>query len=356
ESSILPARFGPGCEPALEKLVAEEGWLWFGTGHESIAFANAWNYELFAPRGTRASTLLAGERGSADFWRLREKSGLKTRDCAIALWDEVWEGRISSDTMLSLRQGLGNRFGRDLEDAGEEEGAAGLRPGARKIPLALRQRWRRGAPVPGNWSALDIGGEEPDPLDEEELDRERIRQLLRRYGIILRPLLERELGSLAWAGLFPCLRRMELSGELLFGHFFEGVAAPQFMGNEAFMLFQSLGDRHVGPIWLSAFDPASPAGFAFDARPAFMAARSASSSLCLRDGQVIALARRSGKAITFIPGLSDADSRESLGLWAHGIRKGRVETIDGGAAGASPFAEVLLDAGFDSDRGTLTKW
>jgi ATP-dependent helicase Lhr and Lhr-like helicase len=89
--------------------------------------------------------------------------------------------------------------------------------------------------------------------------RLRVRVLARRYGVLSRALLERELPSCRWQALFPALRRLELAGELVAGRFFEELEGLQFLSQEALARFSS-GEAACG-IWsLSAQDPASPAG------------------------------------------------------------------------------------------------
>ncbi|MGA2108393.1 MAG: hypothetical protein ABSH25_12215, partial [Syntrophorhabdales bacterium] len=89
-------------------------------------------------------------------------------------------------------------------------------------------RWGAAQPHPGNWHILDLGSPEKDPIDEAELIKDRARQLFRRYGVLFRELLANELPLLQWPAIFRALRLMELSGECLSGHFFEGIPGIQF--------------------------------------------------------------------------------------------------------------------------------
>jgi len=93
----------------------------------------------------------------------------------------------------------------------------------------------------------------------EELSKDRIRQLFRRYGILFRELLANELPLLQWRLLFRSLRLMELSGEVLSGHFFEGIPGLQFISPEAFRMLQEPLPQDAR-FWLSAVDPASLCG------------------------------------------------------------------------------------------------
>ncbi|HOX48989.1 MAG TPA: hypothetical protein PLG14_07350, partial [Spirochaetales bacterium] len=223
-----------------------------------------------------------------------------------------------------------------------------------------------GAPVAGRWFALDLGPDEGDALDEEELERARVRVLARRYGLLAKPLLERELPLLGWGALFPAMRRMELAGELLYGRFFEGLDGPQFMSPEAFELWKGLGTLAAGdegPLWLSALDPASPAGFPFQERPGLLPPRALSARLCLSGGEVVASSLRSGKELRIGPEPGDPAAAaivSGIAPRSAGPRaaRGRVvlETVNGQAAARSPYAALLAAAGFEADRGKMTLW
>jgi len=357
--SILPARLGPGWLASVDALVDTGGWLWFGTGKESVALSDAWSYELFANK-VQASTIIPADSVPADFWALREKTNLSSRDFALTLWKEAWEGKIASDSFSSLIRAMGNGFGRKLVD-GRTEGlpspGAGSRRAGSGMPLSFRHRWRAGPPVEGMWSAIGIPDSEGDVLDDEELDRGRIRILLGRYGILLRPLLERELPFLSWQRLFACMRRMELAGELVSGYFFEDAPAPQFVGPEGLAYLRRNEEPETfRPLWLSALDPASPCGFPAAGRVGLVAPRSSTVSVCLVGGRVVALTRRSGKALEFDKGLKDEELRSIVEVWVASVGRLRLETIDGVAAMQSPIASLILERGFEADRGSLRRW
>jgi len=359
---ILPSRLGPDWLPALDRLISTEGWLWFGTGRESISFADAWNYDLFA-QPALASTILAPDGSPKDFWAMKEGRGGDSRSLALAIWAEAWEGKIASDSLGSVLAGASNGYGRRLASDAGEGAVAGLpklrdRAGLRRgLPPSFRHRWRAGAPVEGNWSAIGIGEGDGDALEDEELDRERVRILLSRYGILVRPLLERELGKLAWARLFRCMRSMELAGELVSGDFFGGIGSPQFLGSGAIQAFSGIDDLDDSPaLWLSALDPASPAGFPFAEASGLVAQRTASTAICLSRGRIVALSRRSGKALEFEAGLDPPMRQVAALAWAGIMGRVRLETIDGESAAQSSIAGLLAEQGFEADRGSLRRW
>ena len=100
----------------------------------------------------------------------------------------------------------------------QRRGAFGRRTGI--------SRWSAPQFLPGNWFLLpaEEGG---DPVELDELVKERIRRLLSRYGVLFRELLQHELPALQWRHIFRNLRLMEFSGEILAGHFFDGIPGLQ---------------------------------------------------------------------------------------------------------------------------------
>lgn len=135
---------------------------------------------------------------------------------------------------------------------------------------------------------------------------------------------------------------------------------------EAFELWKGLGTQAEGaegPLWLSALDPASPAGFPFEERPGLLPPRALSARLCLAEGEVVASSLRSGKELRLGPGPDDplaAAIVSGIAFRAAGVgaARGRVvlETVNGQAASRSPYAPLLAAAGFEADRGRMTLW
>jgi ATP-dependent Lhr-like helicase len=87
-------------------------------------------------------------------------------------------------------------------------------------------------------------------------------QLLRRWGVVFRDLLEREPGAPRWFELLQVLRRLEARGEIRGGRFIVGVAGEQFALGDTVRLLRQLRDE--GPkqelVVLSAADPLNLAG------------------------------------------------------------------------------------------------
>ena len=212
---------------------------------------------------------------------------------------------MTNTAFAAVRQGILARF-RPASSAEDR-----WVPERRRRPAVLARRhrfdrWRASRPFAGDWYRLDVAsgaagpgrGRCPSPsrrdaLDAEELNKDRVRLLLHRYGVLFRELLERELPALRWGRLFRTLRLMELSGEVLAGQFFDGVPGLQFASPAAFRrLEEGLPDDAV--VWMSAADPASPAGLGLDALQGRYPARLPSNHLVFHGPRLVATSARHG--------------------------------------------------------------
>ena len=82
------------------------------------------------------------------------------------------------------------------------------------------------------------------------------RQLLRRYGLLQRRLLERERIPVPWRDIVRASRQLELRGEIRGGRFVAGLSGEQYALPEAVELLRSIRHRQGGsPLWVSPSDP-----------------------------------------------------------------------------------------------------
>jgi ATP-dependent helicase Lhr and Lhr-like helicase len=381
ETEILPARVRRYRSAGLDEVLSSSPWQWFGSGKGLVSIAEVADLELFLPRrgppSRRRSALVPEGGGRYDFWSIREAAGLASAEAARRLWAEAWKGLVASDSFRDLREGIANGFGADLPEpstaagGGEVPGDRGPAFGSpRRVPRALRERWRGGAPVAGSWFALDLDEgegelpEEPDLLGELGLDAARARALASRYGLLCRGILEREAPGLRWGDLFPALRRLELAGELLAGRFFEGLEGPQFLDPAAFAAYAALDVAAApGPSWISALDPAASALYARAERPDLLPQRVAANRICVDAGRALALSSRSYRELGVALAPGDPRLPAVMGLFrsarardARPERRIVVDTVNGSPASASPFAEALRESGFEADRGRMVLW
>jgi ATP-dependent Lhr-like helicase len=83
----------------------------------------------------------------------------------------------------------------------------------------------------GRWSLLR--GDEAARISKDQAIEAFARQLLRRYGVIVRELLARESRAPSWRELVSIYRRLEARGEIRGGRFVAGLVGEQFALPEA---------------------------------------------------------------------------------------------------------------------------
>jgi ATP-dependent Lhr-like helicase len=157
---------------------------------------------------------------------------------------------------------------------------------------------------------------EDDLLEKTEREKERVRLLLERYGILFRELLQNELPAFGWGNIFRSLRLMELSGEILTGYFFEGVPSPQFISHEAFRALQKKFPEE--PVyWICATDPASVCGIRLDALKGKLPKRLQGTHLVYHGSRLVMESRRSGKNLIFHVPENSPHLQSYLGVLHH---------------------------------------
>ncbi|MDR2246605.1 MAG: DEAD/DEAH box helicase, partial [Treponema sp.] len=312
ERDIFPCRMAGYGPEKLDREIARGNLFWYGTGSERAAFSLTSAADLVLPErsGEEAPELFLAHRAfferERDFWEIREELGLDTRSCAEVIWRLAWQGLLSSDTWESVRRFV--ERGAVPKGLRNEQAAPPPHRLPRgfggRVPRALKDRWREGPPVPGRWFSLEPdggfdgpAGTDPrgiDPLDEENLNRDRIRLLLDRWGVLTRPLLEREAPCLSWAKLLPAIRRMELAGELYSGRFFAGINSPQFAAPGVEKELEA-AENEDGLYRINACDPASPAALELEGLSYPLPSRLPGSSLCFRGASPVYVSTRNGR-------------------------------------------------------------
>jgi ATP-dependent helicase Lhr and Lhr-like helicase len=159
-----------------------------------------------------------------------------------ALWELVSGGRVTGDGFAGLRA---------LISATQSRGGARAR---------WHARWTRraGGPVgAGRWALLRA------PVVEEETRTEELaRQYVKRYGVVFRDLLAREVHAPPWRDLLRVYRRLEMRGELRGGRFCAGFVGEQFAAPEAVEALRAIRrePRRGEIVKLSACDPLNLVG------------------------------------------------------------------------------------------------
>jgi len=368
ETEILRARNASYNGEKIDREIREGKLLWYGKGKERIAFCRPEDLDLVFDKKNEAHTIMARLLSSPffnrprDFWEIKNELALDSRSCAEALWHETWLGNLTADSLDPVRRGIESGFIPKEIDIPQitEAHSFGRQP---RIPGALRNRWRGGAPVHGNWFSLVMEEQEPgNPLEEDALNRERVRLLLDRWGVLCRPLLEHEETAFSWSKLLPTMRRMELAGELTAGRFFSGINSLQFASPSIAVELEQ-AENFSGLYWMNAADPASPAGVEIEGLEYPLCARSVNNRLYFKGASLIAISTKNGKELQIFVEADDTDMAQLIDLFkiprtrnVLPLNKVLVEKINGQTAAHSDYAECFKALGFVNDRGKLVLW
>ncbi|MBX3303617.1 MAG: DEAD/DEAH box helicase [Nitrospira sp.] len=182
-----------------------------------------------------------GECGASFFADLAERTNHLPAEVEGALWELVAAGVVTADGFDNLR--------------------ALMDPHRRRAEG--RERARRPRYSAGRWSLLRQT-RAPLTTDHSPLAERVARQLLCRYGVVFRDLLQRESLVQSWRDLLVVYRRLELQGEVRGGRFVTGFTGEQFAlpeAVEALRVLRKNGSPNAGvEVKVSACDPLNLAG------------------------------------------------------------------------------------------------
>ena len=357
EEEVLPARMEAYSAAWLDSLMNTSDLSWFGCGERRMSFAFPEDIPLFLETREEAAgddarptaRLFPDPKGRYGFGTILSFSGLPAPAVSRELWQLAWKGEVSNDSFVTVRKGVMNRFG---QPAAEE--ARGARRAA--------SRWRTGERTAGSWYLLERKAPPADPLEKEEANKDRVRVLLDRYGILFRELLQRELPPLQWAKLFRTLRIMELSGEVLSGSFFDGIPGLQFISHEAYRTLTS-GLPEDAVYWFNAADPASLCGTGLQRLKDELPPRIPGTHLVYHGTRVVIVSRRFGKDMTIHAEPDDPRLQKYLSLFRVLVSREfnprkqiSVERINGRRALESAYRQALVDFGFQESYKGLELW
>ena len=365
EQLVLPSRVADYTPAMLDDLTISGEVVW--AGHGSLPGNDGWvalyladNASLLLPSRAAAPTPLqdqlleAMSGGGALFFReLSNRVGSgDDRELADALWELVWAGLITNDSLAPLRVRLGTGRTRHSRPASARRG----RP---ILPS------RTGPPtVGGRWSLL------PAPsADETRRSHALAEILLDRYGVLTRGAVQAESVAGGFAAVYRVLKAFEDAGRCRRGYFVEGLGAAQFaLPGAVDRLRTPAGPDAETPraIVLAATDPANPYGAALSwprsagreagDREGHRPGRKAGALVVLVDGELAVYVERGGKTLL---SFESADLETSAELFmraavealALAVRDGwlgrlDVERADGESVLMSPLGTALEAAGF----------
>ena len=435
ESLILPARVEGYAPAMLDELTAAGDVVWSGAG--AVPGGDGWLVLapaesaplLLPPPGELSRTpvhdavldVLAGGgalffRGLADrvvdlvtatradqagtqdgrdaASRMRALNRVNDQAVAAAIWDLVWAGLLTNDTLAPLRTVLGagktwsppprrdtqagapsghrNQAGplgqSPAGDGGlpERPALGGLRLGGRRPSYGRRALPSQAGPptVSGRWSLVP----EPDSDPTRRLHA-RALSLLDRHGIVIRGVAASERVPGGFGAVYQVLRAMEETGQCRRGYFVEGLGAAQFALPGAVDRMRAMADSVVAAlpggdgageppvVVLAAADPANAYGAALpwpprpdDTAGGHRPGRKAGALVILVAGRLVLYVERGGKTLlswTSDPALlTPATAALAGAVRAGALGKLTVERADGAGVYDSPLAQALEAAGF----------
>ncbi|ARJ04568.1 DEAD/DEAH box helicase [Cnuibacter physcomitrellae] len=374
ETLVLPARVRDYSPAMLDELTASGEVVWTGRGtlpgsdgwvalhtYDSLPVTAVAPEEIDETEVHRA-LLAALARGGAYFFRsladhvAAELPDRVPDDAAIveALWDLVWAGLVTNDTVAPLRTLTGS--GSSSHSTRRAAPRSRMYRG-RAIPRATMQT-RVGPPTAGGrWSLL------PEPASDATIRATASAELLLdRYGVVTRGSVMNERLPGGFALAYRVLSRFEESARCRRGYFIETLGAAQFATGGTIDRLRGFAPDAIGrdrlrddaptALTLAATDPANPYGAAlpWPSVEGHRPGRKAGALVALVDGELALYLERGGKSM-----LSFSDDPAVLALAAssvaEAVRGGRidrlaVERANGDFVLGTPVGDALAAAGF----------
>jgi ATP-dependent Lhr-like helicase len=355
ETLVLGARVRDYEPSYLDELTASGEVVW--AGHASLPGSDGWvslhladQAPLTLPEPSpfqhselHETVLDALTPGGAWFFRQLADSVAAPSDQALsaALWDLVWAGRISNDTLVPLRA---------LTRSGNPSHRS------RRPPPRPGRISRTGPPeTAGRWAMLPTI--DADPTRRAHATAER---LLDRHGVVTRGAVVSERVTGGFAAVYKVLSAFEESGRCRRGYFVAGLGAAQFGTAGAVDRLRTFADvspdEKPSAVALAATDPANPYGAALpwpESEGGHRPGRKAGAVVVLVDGRLTLYVERGGRTL-----LTWSDDPDQLGpataALAETARRGAlgrltVEKADGAqllGGGSTPLRAALDEAGF----------
>ncbi|MEZ0494190.1 ATP-dependent helicase [Kineococcus sp. TBRC 1896] len=311
--------------------------------------------------------------GGAYFFRALSEAVGSSDDPGLTavLWDLVWAGRLTNDTLAPLRNRLSGRGAHKPRASAPRTRYA--RPGRAPRGTRRLELPSRGGPpsAAGRWSALPEV--ETDATVRAHASAE---VLLDRHGVLTRGAVGSERVPGGFAAVYKVLSAFEDAGRARRGYFVEGLGASQFattgavdrlrdtakpVGGASPSQRRGASDTGPGALVLAATDPANPYGaaLAWPERPEGSAGasghrpgRKAGALVVLVDGELALYVERGGRSVLSWTAQEDVlqPAADALALAVRDgvLGKLTVEKADGSGvlAADSPLGRALEAAGF----------
>ncbi|MGK0275121.1 MAG: ATP-dependent Lhr-like helicase, partial [Ilumatobacter sp.] len=278
EADVLPARVRGFRPSMLDELCTAGELVWIGAGAvgakdgrirlcfaDQLALLSPGWEERDRPEGAMHDAIrtLLAERGASFWGQLRAAApGSLDPEILAALWDLVWAGEVTNDSLAPLRAVLG---GAKVKAGSKHSTKSTTRRGGRPRPGRLN---RIGPPAgQGRWSLVA-------PLllpavHPTEASHAQALQMVERYGVVTREAVLAEGIAGGFTSVYGVLKVLEERGQIRRGYFVDGLGAAQFAVPGAVDRLRAaretpdalLHPENVpDPIVLATTDPAQPFG------------------------------------------------------------------------------------------------
>ena len=180
--------------------------------------------------------------GASFFGPLHEAAGGGfPQETVDAIWDLVWKGLLTNDTLHALR-------------AYSSPPERTRRPGK---GTTFRSRRLIPPSAEGRWTLVP-----PPAASTTTWATAMANQLLVRHGVVTRDVTAIEQLPGGFSSMYPVLRRLEETGRIRRGYFVAGLGAAQFAQPGAVDLLRDMRDDRdeIVTVTISATDPANPYG------------------------------------------------------------------------------------------------
>ncbi|MFG2537983.1 DEAD/DEAH box helicase [Streptomyces sp. NPDC048511] len=378
EKLILPSRVAGYTPAMLDELTTTGEVVWSGAGALpgkdgwlSVYLADSAPLLLPPPLPLEETalhesvlTVLSGGYGMffrqiADQVRATTHPDCTDPQLADALWDLVWSGRLTNDTLAPLRSLLGS--GRTAGSTAHRARRNVPRGRYGTLTASARPTSRTGPPtVSGRWSLLPPA--EPEPTHRAHA---LARTLLDRHGVVTRGAVHAEGVEGGFSAVYRILAAFEDSGQARRGYVVEGLGAAQFAMDGAVDRLRAAStardraDPGSAPraLVLAAADPANAYGAALPWPESPDGAghkpgRKAGALVVLVDGELTLYMERGGKSLLAWPtDPADPALRAAAEALASAARAGTLGTVtvertNGASSLTSPLGRTLEAAGF----------
>jgi len=360
ETLILPSRVAGYSPPMLDQLCSTGEVIWMGA--EPIGKDDGWvglylsgEGELLMPPSRpigeaspeQQQVLEALDAGGAMFFRQLLDRCRFARDAVLleALWDLVWRGLVTNDTLAPLRSFVrGTRRSRSVSPTSR-----------RRSALPARQGPPAGA---GRWSLVA-----KPPKQDTRWMHATARQVLDRYGVVTRGAVVTEGVPGGFAAVYAVLKAFEEKGACRRGYFVEGLGGAQFaaVGAVERLREMAVNPEHGGAaLVLAASDPANPYGAALPwpassgdenaSGRGHRPGRKAGAVVVLVGGALVVYIERGARTLlTFTEderALQSAVDALALAVLEGAVGRIAVEKADGRNVAETPLGKAMQAAGF----------